>query len=58
MVKSVGQYILVFYGFIAIVMANIGNYFDKVNGFSYGFLGGNILSIVLWITYGKKMAAA
>ena len=46
--------ILVFYGILAIITAAIGNYFMPRGGFSIGYLAGAILSIVLWLTVGRK----
>jgi hypothetical protein len=48
--------ILIFYGLLAIIGAAIGNYFDKKNGFSNGYVAGTVLSLVLWFTAGRKMA--
>jgi hypothetical protein len=56
MVNSTAYSILVFYGVLAIVCAALGNYFDKKNGFSYGYVGGTLLSLVLWFSAGRKMA--
>jgi len=58
MVKSDAYKILVFYGLLAIITATIGNYFDKKNGFSYGYVVGAVLSLVLWFSMGRKMAEA
>lgn len=46
--------ILVFYGILAIVTAAIGHYIDKKNGFSNGYIAGVVISVLLWLTYGKK----
>ena len=48
--------ILVFYGLLAIIGATIGNYLDKKNGFSNGYVAGTVLSLILWFTVGRKMA--
>jgi hypothetical protein len=53
-----GYGILVFYGILAIICAAIGNYWDKKNGFSNGYVVGNILSLVLWFTVGRAAAKA
>ena len=36
----------------------IMHYFDKKNGFSYGYVVGAVLSLVLWFGGGRKMAGA
>ena len=56
MVNTTSYSILVFYGVLAIITAAIGNYLDKKNGFSNGYVVGVILSLVLWFTVGRKMA--
>jgi len=48
--------ILVFYGLLAIIGAALGNYLDKKNGFSNGYVAGTVLSLILWFTVGRKMA--
>jgi hypothetical protein len=48
--------ILVFYGLLAIITATIGNFFDKKNGFTYGYVAGACASVALWFAFGKKMA--
>ena len=48
--------ILVFYGLLAIVCAAVGNYLDKKDGFSNGYVFGVVLSLVLWFWVGKKAA--
>ena len=48
--------ILIFYGLLAICCAALGNYLDKKNGFSNGYVFGVLLSLVLWFTVGKKAA--
>ena len=48
--------ILVFYGLLAICCATLGHYFDKKDGFSTGYIFGALISIVLWITVGRKAA--
>ena len=48
--------ILVFYGPLAIIGAALGNYLDKKNGFSNGYIAGTVLSLILWFTVGRKMA--
>ena len=50
--------ILVFYGILAIITAAVGNYFMPKGGFSVGYLVGVVISIVLWLSVGKKMAKA
>ncbi len=56
MVNSTAYGILIFYGLLAIIGAALGNYFDKKNGFSNGYVAGTVLSLVLWFTVGHKMA--
>jgi len=56
MVSSTAYGILIFYGLLAIIGAALGNYFDKKNGFSNGYVTGTVLSLVLWFTAGRKMA--
>ena len=46
--------ILVFYGILSIITALIGNYINKKNGFTWGYILGNVISIILWITVGEK----
>jgi len=58
MVNSTAYGILIFYGLLAIIGAALGNYFDKKNGFSNGYVAGTVLSLVLWFTAGRKMAGA
>lgn len=48
--------ILGIYGYLLIIFAAIGNYFDKKNGFSNGFVFATILNLVLWFTFGRKIA--
>lgn len=55
---TVSYMILVFYGILAIITATIGNYLMPKGGFSMGYLVGAVLSIVLWLTVGKKYAHA
>jgi hypothetical protein len=56
LVKGYG--ILIFYGFLLLIFATIGNYLDKKNGFSNGFIVGSIVNLVLWFSVGKNMAKA
>jgi len=56
MVSSTAYGILIFYGLLAIIGAALGNYFNKKNGFSNGYVAGTVLSLVLWFTAGRKMA--
>ncbi len=56
MVNATAYGILIFYGFLAIIGATIGNHFCKKNGFSDGYVIGTALSLVLWFTAGRKMA--
>jgi hypothetical protein len=50
--------ILVFYGLLSILTAFVGGKMDNKNGFSYGYVVGNIISIILWFTVGKQYAKA
>tara|TARA_B100001093_G_scaffold445120_1_gene448586 strand:- start:2006 stop:2182 length:177 start_codon:yes stop_codon:yes gene_type:complete len=50
--------IMVFYGLILVVSAAIGNYLDKKNGFTYGFVFGSFLNLFLWFSAGKRIAQA
>ncbi len=56
MVNTTAYGILIFYGLLAIIGAAIGNYFEKKNGFSNGYVAGTVLSLVLCFTAGRKMA--
>jgi hypothetical protein len=56
MVNNTAYGILVFYGILAIIAAALGNYFDKKNGFSNGYVIGTILSLILWFTVGRNAA--
>ena len=56
MVSSTAYGILIFYGLLAIIGAALGNYLDKKNGFSNGYVAGTVLSLILWFTAGRKMA--
>ena len=56
--SSLGYGILIFYAILILVSAGIGNYLDKKNGFSNGYYVGTILSLGLWILYGRKAAHA
>jgi len=58
MVDTTAYSILIFYGILAIVCAIIGQYFDKKNGFSNGYVVGTIINLVLWFMVGRKMAKA
>ena len=55
---SLAYLIMIFYGLILILSATIGNYFDKKNGFSNGFVFGSILNLILWFTAGRKLVKA
>ena len=48
--------ILIFYGILSIIGAAIGNHFDKVSGFTRGYVLGTIISLILWYTVGHKAA--
>ena len=56
MVNTTAYGILIFYGLLAIIGAAVGNLLDKKNGFSNGYVGGTVLSLILWFTVGRKMA--
>jgi len=56
MVNLAAYGILIFYGLLVIIGVALGNYFDKKNGFSNGYVAGTVLSLVLWFTAGRKMA--
>ena len=56
MVNTTAYGILIFYGLLAIIGAALGNYLDKKNGFSNGYVAGTVLSLILWFTVGRKMA--
>jgi hypothetical protein len=58
MVKSEAYGILVFYGLLVIAAAALGNYFEKKNGFSNGYVAGTVLCLILWFSVGRKMAGA
>lgn len=48
--------ILLFYFVLMVVGATVGHQFDKKDGFTYGYLAGIVVSVVLWFQYGKKMS--
>jgi hypothetical protein len=48
--------ILIFYGILSIVTALIGNYINKKNGFTWGYILGNVISVILWLSVGEKAA--
>jgi hypothetical protein len=50
--------VIVFYGFLLVIFAAVGNYFDKKNGFSNGFVLASIVNLVLWFTKGRKLVNA
>ena len=50
--------ILLFYGVLAIITATIGNYLMPKGGFSAGYIFGALLSIVMWVSVGRKVAKA
>ena len=59
MVKTmVGYGILIFYALITLISAGIGNHLNKKNGFSNGYYVGTIISLSLWILFGRKAAQA
>ena len=58
MKSGIAYSIIVFYGFLAVIGASIGHYFDKKNGFSNGYVAGVCVSLFLWFTYGKKLTNA
>ena len=53
---SMAYGILIFYGLLSMFTAFVGKYLDPKNGFSNGYVFGNILSLILWFTVGKKAA--
>ena len=55
---NVGYVVIGFYGIFAVICAAIGNYWDKKNGFSNGYVVGNILSLIFWFTVGRAAARA
>ena len=48
--------ILLFYTVLMIISATIGWYYGGPDGFTNGYIIGIIISLVLWFTYGEKMA--
>ena len=56
MTNSTAYGILVFYGILAIVCAALGEYLDKANGFTTGYIVGVVISVTLWFAVGKKAA--
>jgi len=50
--------ILVFYAFLSYVLFPLAFYYGiekSLSSAGRGFIVGSLLSIVLWVTYGKKM---
>jgi len=47
--------ILWFYTVLICIMSTIGHVIDKKNGFTYGMIGGFVVSTVLWYEFGKNM---
>jgi len=50
--------IMLFYAILACVLGPLLFYFlwkKSLKTAGYGFIAGSILSILLWLTYGKKM---
>lgn len=50
--------IMLFYAILACVLGPLLFYFlfkRSLKTAGYGFIAGSILSIILWLTYGKKM---
>lgn len=58
MVNNTAYGILVFYGLLTIIIAALGNFLDKKNGFSNGYVVGTVVSLVLWFTAGRKLSGA
>ncbi len=48
--------ILLFYTLVMIIAATLGWYYGGPDGFTNGYVVGVIISIILWFTYGEKMA--
>ena len=49
--------ILWFYTVLIFVTSTIGHVLNKKIGFTYGMIGGFIVSTVLWYKFGKKMVS-
>lgn len=50
--------IMLFYAILACILGPLLFYFlfkRSLKTAGYGFIAGSILSIILWLTYGKKM---
>ena len=50
--------IIIFYGILALMTASAGYYLKPNGGFSMGYLFGAYLSIILWLTVGRKYVDA
>ena len=46
--------VLIFYGILPMITATIGYKMDHKNGFTKGYVAGNVISLVLWFQVGKK----
>ena len=49
--------VLFFYGVLSMITAAIGQKYKPGEGFTYGYLVGIVLSVLLWFVYGKKQFA-
>ena len=50
--------ILIFYGILSMMTATAGQHLKPKGGFSMGYLFGSGLSMVLWLTVGRKYVGA
>ena len=48
--------VLLFYCVVLLVTSTVGHTLDKKNGFTYGLVVGMVVSLYLWVNYGKKMS--
>lgn len=47
--------ILMFYFMVIFITSTVGHTMNKENGFTNGMIFGFIVSLFLWLTYGKHM---
>lgn len=53
------EYIFTFYGLLSIALATIGYFISSTNHIEYGISGGLLgilISIILWITIGRRVS--
>jgi len=47
--------ILMFYFMVIFITSTVGHTMNKENGFTNGMIFGFVISLLLWLTYGKYM---